>query len=153
MGWSLAGFTPDHGQERQAPLPSPATLAWAKQAAAGVAERYGVVPIDRATLARWQHESDRTTYLFDVRDPDEYAAGHMSGAVSVPGGQLVQATDHYVGTLGARLVLADPQAVRAQMTASWLKQMGWRDVAVLAETGSETGFPAPVVLGPEGDPV
>ena len=32
----------------------------------------------------------RTTYIFDVRDPDEYASGHYPGAVSAPGGQLVK---------------------------------------------------------------
>ena len=64
------------------------------------------------------------------------------GAISAPGGQLVQATDQYAGTLGARIVLIDEHEVRAVMTASWLKQMGWQDVFVLAETGSEKGWPA-----------
>ena len=67
-----------------------------------------------------------------MRDPTEYAAGHLPGAVTAPGGQLVQATDQYAGTLGARIVLIDDREVRAVMTASWLKQMGWRDVFVLA---------------------
>ena len=71
--------------------------------------------------------------MFDVRDPAEYAAGHVAGALSAPGGQLVQATDQYVGTLGARIVLVDDAEVRAVMTASWLRQMGWRDVFVLGE--------------------
>jgi rhodanese-related sulfurtransferase len=87
-----------------------------------------------------------------VRDPDEYEAGHMAGAVSAPGGQLVQATDQYVGTLGARIVLVDPAEVRALMTASWLKQMGWRDVFVLAAEGRETGAPPPAVLGLDDGP-
>ena len=60
----------------------------------------------------------------------------LPGAVSAPGGQLVQATDQYVGTLGARLVLVDPLEVRALMTASWLKQMGWEDVFVLRRGGT-----------------
>ena len=55
----------------------------------------------------------------------------MPGSISAPGGQLVQATDRYVGTLRARLVLIDDTGIRATMTASWLKQMGWADVAVL----------------------
>ena len=55
----------------------------------------------------------------------------MYSSVSAPGGQLVQATDRYVGTLGARLVLIDDDGVRATMTASWLKQMGWTDAVVL----------------------
>jgi rhodanese-related sulfurtransferase len=82
-----------------------------------------------------------------VRDPPEYLAGHLPGAVSAPGGQLVQATDQYVGTLGARLVLVDDKEVRAVMTASWLKQMGWREVFVLTANGDEKGRPAPHVLG------
>src|SRR6202030_3928181 len=86
-------------------------------------------------------------YLFDVRDPAEYAAGHVAGSVSAPGGQLVQATDQYVGTLGARIVLVDDKEVRALMTASWLRQMGFRDVSVLAQAGNERGSPADDVPG------
>ena len=90
--------------------------------------------------------------MFDVRDPTEYAAGHLPGAVNAPGGQLVQATDQYAGTLGARLVLVDDREVRAVMTASWLKQMGWRDVFVLAATATrKAARPAPV-LGPAPPP-
>ncbi len=151
MGWSLAGYAPDHGQDRRAPLPSPAGLAWARAAAARVAQRCEVARIDVAALARFREDVARTTYLFDVRDPAEYAAGHLPGAVSAPGGQLVQATDQYVGTLGARLVLVDPLEVRALMTASWLKQMGWNDVFVLAAEGRETGQPRPAVPGYDPD--
>src|SRR6185437_11836974 len=62
-------------------------------------------------------------------------------------GQLVQATDIYAGVLGARIVCSDDKAARALMSASWLKQMGWQDVYVLAEAGGEQGEPAPVLLG------
>jgi rhodanese-related sulfurtransferase len=37
----------------------------------------------------------------------------------------VQATDRYVGTLGARIVLACDTGTRSIMTASWLHQLGW----------------------------
>ncbi len=148
MGWSLAGHTCDAGKERRAPAVSAAGFAEAREAAARVARRFGVEHIDRATLDRWQAESaQRTLYIFDVRDPAEYAAGHVAGAISAPGGQLVQATDQYVGTLGARIVLTDDLDVRAIMTASWLLQMGWKDVYVLAEKGNEKGVKPPVVLG------
>ncbi|MGH7035564.1 MAG: rhodanese-like domain-containing protein [Stellaceae bacterium] len=148
MGWSLAGQTCDAGKERRAPAVSSAGLAASREAAARVARRFGVNHIDRATVERWRAEAEeRTLYLLDVRDPAEYAAGHLPGAISAPGGQLVQATDHYVGTLGARLVLIDDLEVRAVMTASWLVQMGWREVFVLAEKGAETGFPPPNILG------
>jgi rhodanese-related sulfurtransferase len=152
MGWTLAGLTPDHGKERRAIHTSPDAIAWAKGAAGRVARRFGVERCDRAQLARWQAETTRTTHLFDVRDPEEYEAGHIAGALSAPGGQLVQATDQYVGALGARLVLVDPLEVRAVMTASWLKQMGWQDVFVLTEEGRERGRPEPRVLGLEDAP-
>ena len=151
MGWHLAGLTCDHGKDKRAPGLSGAGLAWAKSKAAEVARRFGITRIDRAALARWQSDATRTTYLFDVRDPAEYQAGHLPGAISAPGGQLVQATDLYAGTLGARIVLSDDNEVRAVMTASWLKQMGWQDVAVLPEAGQkseqETGTPPDLVLG------
>ena len=65
-----------------------------------------------------------------MRTPEEFAAGHLPGSVSAPGGQLVQAIDRWVGTRGARLVLVDDDGTRAIMTAHWLKQLGW-DVQVL----------------------
>jgi rhodanese-related sulfurtransferase len=147
MGWSLAGHRCDAGSERRGPAISAEGLAAAREAGACVVRRFGVKHIDQATLDRWRAESDRRTlYIFDVRDPDEYAARHVAGAVSAPGGQLVQATDQYVGTLNARLVLVDNLDVRAIMTASWLTQMGWTDVYVLAAEGTETGFPRLPVL-------
>lgn len=149
MGFSLAGFSCEAGKNRRAPDVSANTLGWAQQAANRVAKKCGVKLIDRSTLDRWRGDAKRTLYLLDVRDPAEYEAGHLPGAISAPGGQLVQATDQYVGTLGARIVLVDDRAARALMTASWLRQMGWQDVFVLAEPGTETGSPAARVLQAE----
>jgi rhodanese-related sulfurtransferase len=151
MGWSLAGFTCDSGKNRRAPGVSAGTLAWAQQAARDFAQKCGVEAIDLATLQTLYADADRTLYLFDVRDPAEYETGHLPGAISAPGGQLIQATDQYVGTLGARIVLVDDCEARAMMTASWLRQMGWRDVFVLAAAGKETGWPAPRVLEAEAE--
>ncbi len=146
MGWSLAGFNCENGKDRRAPSVSAKTLSWARSAAQGVAQNCGVKTIDRPTFEALRADAERTLYLFDVRAPAEYEAGHISGAISAPGGQLVQATDQYVGTLGARIVLVDDAEVRAMMTASWLRQMGWQDVFVLAEPGTETGWPASQTL-------
>ena len=152
MGWSLAGFACDSGKTRRAPEASPPTRGWAQQAARRVAQACGVERIDRQTFEAWRNDGARTLYLFDVRDPAEYEAGHVAGAISAPGGQLVQATDQYVGTLGARIVLVDDAEVRAAMTASWLRQMGWQDVYVLSEKGAETGMPTAPMLAAETPP-
>ncbi len=133
MGWHLAGLTVERNAGRRPPGPTPQGLAKARTAAERVAARAGVRVIDRATLARFRAESDRRSlYLLDVRSPEEYTAGHLPGTRSAPGGQLVQATDAYVGTLNARLVLVDDDGVRALMTASWLLQLGWDEIYVLA---------------------
>jgi rhodanese-related sulfurtransferase len=145
MGWHLAGLTCAAGKSDRAPDVSGAGIAWAKDAAEKIARRFGVSRVDRAAVERWREDATRTTYVFDVRDPAEYKAGHYPGAISSPGGQLVQATDIYAGVLGARITLSDDKEVRALMTASWLKQMGWQDVYVLAEAGRETDTPAPIL--------
>src|SRR5262249_28227543 len=147
MGWNLAGFTCDSGQTRQAPMPLKDALAWAQAAAGRVADRFGVKRIETTDLARMRSDPARTPYLFDVRDPEEYAAGHVAGSVAAPGGQLVQATDHYIGTLGARIVVVDEKEVRALMTGSWLRQMGFPEVFVLAQAGEEGGSPGDDVPG------
>jgi len=147
MGWNLAGFTPDSGKDTRAPPVSHGALAWSKAAAEGVARKLDIRSIDEAALARLRADEARTIYLFDVRDPSEYAAGHVAGALSAPGGQLVQATDQYAGTLRARIVVIDDKQVRAVMTASWLRQMGWDEVFVLVASGDEKGFPDDPVLG------
>ena len=148
MGYNLAGFKTESGKEKRALSSSPAALASAKKLAAQLAARFKIERVDMVTVDGWRkNEPGRTLYLFDVRNPEEYAAGHVPGATAAPGGQLVQATDQYAGTLGARIVLIDEHEVRAVMTASWLKQMGWQDVFVLAETGSEKAAPAAPVLG------
>jgi rhodanese-related sulfurtransferase len=156
MGWHLAGLSCESGKRNRAPAASGAALSWARSASDRVALRFGIERIDRATLDRWRADHDRTLYLFDVRDPSEYLAGHLPGAVSAPGGQLVQATDQYVGTLRSRIVLVDDAEVRAVMTASWLRQMGFAEVFVLAEPGpvdwAETGWPANPVLSAEPPP-
>ncbi|SAK84460.1 rhodanese domain-containing protein [Caballeronia pedi] len=150
MSWLLAGLELEHGNIRTAPRPDAATLAAARELASAAARKAGVPVIDRETLAALERESgERTLYRFDVRDPLEYEAGHPSGWRSAPGGQLVQATDEYIGTLHARVVLRDDDGVRARMSASWLKQLGYLDVRVLDDTASAALTADALEAGPE----
>src|SRR5437868_9224199 len=147
MAWHLAGLGVVAGATGRAPEVSADGVAAARQRAEAVARRYGVPVIDMAKLAEWQREADRRTlYVMDVRDPAEYRAGHLPGSVMAPGGQLVQETDSWLGVWGARVVMVDDTGVRARMTASWLRRMGWD--AVVLEGGLdgaelEHGVPAP----------
>ena len=150
MGWELAGLELAYGETTVAPPPSEGSLHVARARAAAVAARFGVRTVDEAELAAWQADPTRTTFVLDVRTAQEYAAGHRPGAIHAPGGQVVQATDEFVGVRGARVVLVDGDAVRATMTASWLIQLNAHEVAVLAASAGlfvETGFVADVPAG------
>jgi len=151
MGWTLAGYRLEHGQTRVPPPLSAAARAWAQEAAARVAARFGVRTIGQDAIARFRDEAAaRTLYLCDVRSPEEYEAGHLPDARCTPGGQLVQATDAELATRNARVVLIDDDGVRATMTASWLIQMGWPETFVLRDGlrgDLERGPQRPEVLG------
>src|SRR5947199_2630939 len=82
MGWSLAGRTCESGQARRAPAVSRVGLEWAKSAAQRVAQRFKIPRIDQASLDKLRADTSRTLYLLDVRDPAEYEAGHIPGALS-----------------------------------------------------------------------
>jgi rhodanese-related sulfurtransferase len=154
MGWHLAGLKVAKGESGRFPAVSDIGLGWALPQAQKVADKFGVKVYGPGELARLQADQTRTTYLFDVRDPPEYEAGHLPGAISAPGGQLVQATDTFAGTLGARIVVTDDKQVRALMSASWLRQMGWQDVFVLEADAShftEKGNPPGPILGTPRD--
>ena len=139
QGWRLAGLELESGTTTALGALSESALASARRRAEMVAARFGIRRIDQRVLAEWLEETDRrTTYLLDVRTPEEFAAGHLPGSISAPGGQLVQAIDRWVGTRGARLVLVDDTGTRAILTAHWLKQMGW-DVQIL-DRGLDDGM-------------
>src|SRR6516164_924669 len=144
MAWHLAGLGVVAGATGRAPEVSAEGATTARQRADAVAQRYDVPVIDRATLARWQREADRRTlYVMDVRDPAEYRAGHLPESVMAPGGQLVQETDSWLGVWGSRVVLVDDTGVRARMTASWLRRMGWDAVVLDGGLGGELEYGAP----------
>ena len=153
MGWVLAGYDCGKGSTDVAPSPGPEGLARAREAAARVRQRYGVKFTSMAEVDGWRGDDTRSLYLLDVRTAEEFEAGHLAGSIHAPGGQLVQGTDIFVGTLNARLVLIDDKAVRAVMSAHWLIQMGWTDVHVLEGLESADmvqGPHRPLVHGLEG---
>ncbi|MDD0839833.1 rhodanese-related sulfurtransferase [Curvibacter sp. HBC61] len=155
IGWLLAGQTLDHGASRRFGEVSPEQQAEASARARAVADRAGVRRAQLGQLPVWLAEAGRSTYRLDVRTPEEFARGHLPGFRSAPGGQLVQETDHSVPVRGARIVLSDDDGVRANMSASWLAQMGW-EVHVLddvpASAFSERGN-APTQVPPPEEPI
>ncbi len=133
QGWSLAGLPLEHGSERRIDaMPEAAVRAAQRTEARRLAGRWGVPQPKVATLHGWMRDPLRTTYLLDVRSPEEFAARPAAAIQNAPGGQLVQATDRWLAVRGARVVLLDNTEIRAVVTAHWLRQMGW-DAMALAD--------------------
>lgn len=122
IGWTLAGKTLQHGSDRHAEA---GDATDARTRARAVAYKAGVRHIGAEDAAALEADTTRTLYRFDVRPATDYAAGHIPGFRHYPGGQLVQETDMAAPVRGARILLADDLGPRADMTASWLAQMGW----------------------------
>ncbi|MGY4629023.1 rhodanese-like domain-containing protein [Bradyrhizobium sp. USDA 4486] len=139
IGWTLARHALNHGADKRGGV---GPFEGGPANARDVAYRAGVRHIGASEMAALIADRDRTLYRFDVREAEEYTAGHLLGFRHYPGGQLVQETDMAAPVRGARIVLTDDQSVRADMTASWLAQMGW-EVYVL-----EGGYDGALENGP-----
>lgn len=139
IGWTLARHALDHGADRRGAI---GPFEGGPANARDVAYRAGVRHVGANEMSALAAQSHRTLYRFDVRDAEEYAAGHLPGFRHYPGGQLVQETDMAAPVRGARILLADDRCVRADMTASWLAQMGW-EVYVL-----QGGYDSALEVGP-----
>ena len=148
IGWTLAKQELEHGADRRGGI---GLFEGAQANAREVAYRAGVRHIGPEEAMALETQAHRTLYRFDVRDAEEYAAGHIAGFRHYPGGQLVQEIDMAAPVRGARILLTDDRGVRADMTASWLAQMGWETYVLDGgyDRGLEVG---PPVILPKPDP-
>lgn len=139
IGWTLARQDLEHGADRRGGI---GLFEGAEANAREVAYRAGVRHVGPEEVMALEAQRNRTLYRFDVRASEEYTAGHIGGFRHYPGGQLVQEIDMAAPVRGARILLTDNMGVRADMTASWLAQMGW-EVYVL-----DGGYDRALEVGP-----
>jgi rhodanese-related sulfurtransferase len=148
IGWTLAGQDLEHGAGRRGGI---GLFEGARANARDVAYRAGVRHVGPEEATALDARSNRTLYRFDVRDGEDYAAGHIGGFRHYPGGQLVQEIDMAAPVRGARILLTDNMGVRADMTASWLAQMGWETYVLDGGYDRALECTPPMVL-PKPDP-
>jgi rhodanese-related sulfurtransferase len=144
QGWALADLDLEYGSQRRYPgdvnpeALDADTLARRQEAAKKLMEQHQVPWVTAETLNQWRQDGTRSTYLCDVRTPAEFAHGSMLGAVNAPGGQLIQATDQWIGVRRARVVVVDGgDHIRAPSVASWLRQLGHETYVLDVSTASE----------------
>jgi rhodanese-related sulfurtransferase len=148
IGWTLAEQQLEHGADRRSGI---GPFEGAKANAREVAYRAGVRHLSVEDAMELQAQSHRTLYRFDVRASEDFAAGHIPGFRHYPGGQLVQETDMAAPVRGARILLTDDMGARADMTASWLAQMGWETYVLEGGYDGALEVGSPEIL-PKPDP-
>ena len=142
QGWFLAGLQLEHGSTRRYPeTVSDEALELARRRVAALRERHGVTTLTARAAQDWIDDTRRTTLVLDVRTPDEFARDPLKGSYSAPGGQLLQATDQYIGVRKSRVLLIDDDGVRAPVIAHWLVQLGIEAAVVTPETRRELRLP------------
>jgi rhodanese-related sulfurtransferase len=133
-GWVLAGLELERGADRvDLPAPSREGRAAAEAYAASVAAEDGVRMVGLDELSKLMARgAEETVYLVDVRTREEYLAGHIPGFWWFPGGQAVQRADDTVAVRNGIVVFCCDGTVRASVTASWYRQMGFANVFAVA---------------------
>ena len=84
MGWNLAGFACDSGNDTHAADPSADGLAKAQAAAATAAARFGVITVTADEVDGFLADEGRTTYVLDVRTVEEYFSPATARAAATP---------------------------------------------------------------------
>jgi rhodanese-related sulfurtransferase len=120
VSWLLTGALAAHAGTPASPPAVPAVSATAPAAASAVRT---VAP--DALLAR-QAAKDRDLVVLDVRTPEEFAAGHVPGAVNVPHDQVAAR----LGELGKfrdnDVVVYCRSGRRSELALSVLEQAGFK---------------------------
>lgn len=91
--------------------------------------------IKECTVSQVSDCLDKDTILVDIREPDEYARGHIPGAILIPRGmlefQILQALEQIGITAdapNADMILYCGTGGRSALAAKSLDEMGFRNV-------------------------
>ncbi len=133
MGWVLAGLELESKPAAAARLAPRDSREKALTLARRIAEEEKIRQLsvgDFETAAT--PTADGLIYVIDVRSEQEFDNGHLPGSFNVPGGQAVQRADDFIAVRNGTIIFVSEHGARATMAAYWYRQMGFRDVSVLA---------------------
>ncbi|MCE7796124.1 hypothetical protein LWE61_06050 [Sphingobium sufflavum] len=140
--WRRAGWDLEEGLTARYGDTTEDSRAFGRDHAARFSTAGRFPEIDLETAQKWAADEERTTYLLDVRTPDEFAAEHIPGSISSEGGQLLGLSSRTIATRGARLVLIDDSdGIRAQTVAHWLSRRNF-EIVILRHAFSQSDVAA-----------
>ena len=133
QGWFLSELSLEHNKNKYLEfLPNDIEI---QQLQNKVLKLTNDLNIDLINLKKAQEliiDKKKSTFIFDVTTSKTISI--TPGTImNVPGGQLIQATDKYIGVWKATVILVDDgDLIRAGTTSFWLKKMGY-EVYILKE--------------------
>lgn len=142
QGWALAGFALDRGAKPdEFPVLDGREREVSRRRTEAILARGHLQRLPVEAIAPTLADPERTTYAFDLRSAPERAARPCAAAVPVLAGQIVQATDQYVGVRHARLVLIDDTGLRAALTGLFLHALGFEPFVVVLDDDPSAALP------------
>ena len=124
--WANAGLPLETGKTLTYGEASASSRDFARSHVGALSRNDRFPTLDLATARQWAADPDRTTYLLDVRTPEEFAENHLPDSLSSEGGQLLGVAYRTIAVRGARVVLIDDLlGVRARTVAHWLQRRGY----------------------------
>ena len=120
-------------------------LSGGKTVAQLLAEAAAVVPfVSMAELARRVGSNDLGMIVLDVREREQFAAGHIPGAVHLPRGQLELRVDEMLPDPSARILVCCEFGRISTLAAATLKTLGFTHASALdggVKAWRESGLP------------
>lgn len=137
-GWTDAGLDLETGRTATYHEATETARRFASEYGKSLSAKDGLTFLDRKTVETWKADPVRTTYLLDVRTPDEFARSNLPGSISSEGGQLLGVSYRTIAVRGARVVLVDDLlGSRARIVAHWLARRGFEIAILLHDFGAE----------------
>ncbi|MDB5712930.1 MAG: putative thiosulfate sulfurtransferase [Sphingomonadales bacterium] len=135
--WRRAGWALESGQGKTFEI-SESGGGEGRRLADRFSKVESVRQIDLATAREWAKAPLRTTYLLDVRLPDDFLRNHLPDTISAEGGQLLAVSHRTLAVRGARVVLIDDlDGIRADTVAHWLARRGFELAIVRHNFGEQ----------------
>ena len=133
QGWFLSELSLEHNKNKYLEvLPNDIEIQQLQNKVLKLTNDLNIDLIDLKKAQELIIDKKKSTFIFDVTTSKTISI--TPGTImNVPGGQLIQATDKYIGVWKATVILVDDgDLIRAGTTSFWLKKMGY-EVYILKE--------------------
>ena len=133
QGWFLSELSLEHNKNKYLEvLPNDIEIQQLQNKVLKLTNDLNIDLIDLKKAQELIIDKKKSTFIFDVTTSKTIST-KPGTIMNVPGGQLIQATDKYIGVWKATVILVDDgDLIRAGTTSFWLKKMGY-EVYILKE--------------------